>query len=167
MKKILLTLIGVPVLSMALVAQNGVTVSNLAVSNGSPSTVTFDVRWTNDHALDFVWSDTVWVWVDYNNKGRMERLPLSAGATLTATSPGGKVVEAPGNDQGVWVVGNARTNSSFSATVQLVTTVTEIGGACAYASNYPPVGKYTAANKIAFTGTPEYKVILEKNDNST
>jgi hypothetical protein len=147
----------------ALMAQNGVTVSNLAVSGG---TVTFDVSWKNT-GMQPVWSDTVWVWVDYNKNGVMERLPLSAGATLTATSPGGKVVEALGNDQGVWVVGNARTNSSFSATVKLLTTITNIGGACVYGSNYPPVGKYTSTTNIAFTGTPQYTIVLKKEANST
>ena len=55
------------------VAQNGITVSNLRTE---PGTVTFDVRW-GDKSLPAVWSDTVWVWVDYNNAGKMRRLPLS------------------------------------------------------------------------------------------
>jgi hypothetical protein len=116
-----------------------------------------------------LWSDTVWVFVDYNNAGVMERLPLLPGATLTATSAEGvgKVKEEPGNNQGVWVMGNARNAGSFSATVQLPTAVSGIGGACVYGSNYPPVGKYTTATNISFTGTPDYKVILERNDKST
>jgi hypothetical protein len=162
MKKFLLTIIYVSVIPMALFAQNGVTVSNLAVSNGSPSTVTFDVSW-KDTGMQPVWSDTVWVWVDYNNNGVMERLPLvTSSATLTATSAVGvgKVVPVDGNIQGVWVVGDARDAGAFSATVRLVTTVTEIGGACAYASNYPPVGKYTSATEIEFTGTPGYDLVF-------
>jgi hypothetical protein len=147
-----------------LLAQNGVTVSGLAISAG---TVTFNVSWDRDAMPVELWSDTVWVFVDYNNKGVMERLPLSPGATLTATSPGGKVIEEPDNNKGVWVAGNARSAGSFSATVQLLTTVNSVGGACVYASNYPPVGKYLSASEISFTGTPEYKVVLERNDEST
>jgi uncharacterized protein (TIGR02145 family) len=97
----------------------------------------------------------------------MERLPLLSGATLTATSPGGKVIEETNNNQGVWVVGNARSAGSFSATVKLLTSVKDVGGACVYGSNYPPVGKYISASEITFTGTPEYKVVLERNDEST
>ena len=77
-------------------AQNGVTVSNLVLEAG---TVTFDVSW-GDKPLPAVWSDLVWVFVDYNNTGKMERLPLLSGATLTATSaPGvGKVIEVLDNN---------------------------------------------------------------------
>jgi hypothetical protein len=146
-----------PALSLA---QNGVTVSGLDVK---PGTVTFNVSWKNTGVPD-VWSDTVWVFVDYNNgTGKMVRLPLSPGATLTATSaPGaGKVMEVPGNDQGVWVVGNARSAGSFSATVQLLTATTGLYAMCAYTSNYPPVGKYLSAEKLSFTGTPEYQLLLK------
>jgi uncharacterized protein (TIGR02145 family) len=152
-----------------LAQSNGVKVSNLLVSAGTPSTVTFDVQWTNDHAPEFVWSDTVWVFVDYNNNGKMERLPVT-GATLTATSASGvgKVVEDAGNNQGVWVVGNARNAGTFSATVQLFTTVKDVAGACAYASNYPPVGKYSNdAPLLSFTGTPPYELLLAKVGNPT
>jgi hypothetical protein len=153
----------------ALAAQ--VTTSNLAISTGSPTTVTFNVQWTNDHAPDFVWSDTVWVFVDYVKDGAWVRLPLSlnAGATLTATSaPGeGRVMEEPENDQGVWVVGNARSAGSFSAAVQLFTAITHITGACAYASEYPPVGKYTAVDKIAFLGTPQFTITIKKEGEET
>jgi hypothetical protein len=146
-----------------LAAQNGVTVKGLNVSSG---TVTFNVSWKNT-GMPALWSDTVWVFVDYNNKGVMERLPLLPGATLTATSPGGKVIEEPDNNKGVWVAGNARTNSSFSATVKLLTAIMDVGGACMYGSNYPPVGEYLSSTEISFTGTPEYKVVLERSDKST
>jgi uncharacterized protein (TIGR02145 family) len=147
---------------------NGVKVSNLLVSAGTPSTVTFDVQWTNDHAPEFVWSDTVWVWVDYNNNGVMERLPLS-GATLTATSAldVGKVVEDAGNNQGRWLVGNARDASTFSATVQLLTALANFSGVCAYASNYPPMGEYISSTEISFTGTPPYNIVLKNNSGGT
>jgi uncharacterized protein (TIGR02145 family) len=156
-----LLLLCVPVLLFA--QGNGVKVSNLAVSTGSPTTVTFNVSW-NKTGMPDVWSDTVWVFVDYNNNGVMERLPVTS-ATLTATSaPGvGKVVEDAGNNQGMWVVGNARTQGSFSATVKLLTTVKDVAGACAYASNYPPVGKYSSdAPILSFTGTPPYELLLAK-----
>jgi uncharacterized protein (TIGR02145 family) len=158
---------------IVLPAQNGVTVSNLIIDAG---TVTFNVSWDRNSEVlkdnKFVWLDSVWVFVDYNDKGTMKRLPLSAGATLTATSaPGvGRVKEEPGNDSGVWVIGNAKTASSgsFSATVKLLTATANLAGACAYASNYPPVGKYTATTKILFTGTPMYKIVLKEiTDGST
>jgi hypothetical protein len=96
----------------------------------------------------------------------MERLPVT-GATLTATSAlgVGKVVEDAGNNQGVWVVGNARSAGAFSATVKLFTATPDIAGACAYASNYPPVGEYSSdAPMISFTGTPPYELLLAKLD---
>jgi hypothetical protein len=141
-----------------LFAQNGVTVSNLAVDAG---TVTFNVSWKNS-GMPSLWSDTVWVFVDYNNAGKMERLPLLSGSTLTTTSPGGKVIEEPDNNKGVWVAGNARDAGAFSATVQLLTAVKDVGGACVYGSNYPPVGEYSKndASEIKFTGTPQYDVAL-------
>jgi hypothetical protein len=156
MKKILLLMmLCCPIM---LVAQNGVTVSGLAVNAG---TVTFNVSWKNT-GMPTLWSDTVWVWVDYNNAGKMERLPLLSGATLTDTSTGGKVIEEPDNNKGVWVAGNARTAGSFSATVKLLTAVQDVGGACVYGSNYPPVGEYSKndASEITFTGTPQYDVAL-------
>jgi hypothetical protein len=148
-----------------LFAQNGMTVSNLVVHTGSPTTVTFDVSWKNS-GMQPVWSDTVWVFVDYNKNGVMTRLPLTAGATLTKTSSPsvGKVREEPGNNQGVWVVGNARTAGSFSATVQLPTAISDIGGACVYASNYPPVGVFKNGDGIFFTGTPVYDLIFRDGD---
>jgi uncharacterized protein (TIGR02145 family) len=160
-KKLLLMMMCCPAL---LAAQgNGVKVSYLAVSAGSPSTVTFNVSWNREAMPVALWSDTVWVFVDYNNNGKMERLPVT-GATLTATSAPdmGKVVEDAGNNQGMWVVGNARNAGAFTATVQLFTEVKNVAGACAYASNYPPVGEYTSAAKISFTGTPPYELLLAK-----
>jgi uncharacterized protein (TIGR02145 family) len=162
MKKILLLMMCCPAM---LAAQNGVTVSNLNVAGG---TVTFNVSWNDNQPEDFLWSDTVWVFVDYNNgAGKMERLLLEQGATLTSTSPGGWVKEEPDNNTGVWVVGNARNEGSFSATVQLLTATANLAGVCAYASNYPPVGEYTAPNTIKFTGTPVYNLVLKHQDNET
>jgi hypothetical protein len=142
------------------------TITGLAVNAG---TVTFNVSWNKNNA-PALWSDTAWVFVDYNDAGVMKRLPLSTGATLTATSaPGvGKVVEISGNTDGVWVVGNARdaSSGSFSATVKLHTATTTATGACVYASNYPPVGEYTSATHISFTGTAPYKMILKDNGNN-
>ena len=63
-------------------------------------------------------------------------------------------------------MGNARQSESsgaFSATVQLLTATATanyptrpLHGACVYAINYPPVGRYTAANQIKFNGTPPF-----------
>jgi hypothetical protein len=148
-------------------AQNGVTVSGLVLNAG---TVTFDVSWDKDSPLmPEVWSDSVWVFVDYNDVGTMKRLPLSLGATLTETSaPGvGKVIEVLGNDQGVWVVGNARSAGSFSATVQLLTATATAAGMCVYASNYPPVGKFIIDGEVTFTGTPNYDLIVKKKGGGT
>jgi uncharacterized protein (TIGR02145 family) len=140
-------------------AQNGVTVEGVIVDSG---TITLTMNWQNTGMPD-VWSDTVWVFADYNKAGVMTRVPLSPGATLTATSaPGvGQVMGAPGNDRGVWVVGNARSAGSFSATVQLLTAATDLQGLCAYASNYPPVGRYVSTGKLSFTGTPKYTIVLK------
>jgi hypothetical protein len=128
-----------------------VTVSGLAVDAG---TVTFHVSWEKPMPVE-VWVDSAWVFVDYNNNGVMKRLPVT-GATATA----GTVTTIPGNDKGVWVAGNARTNDSFSAKVELFTEIKDVAGACAYASNYPPVGKYTSTTNIAFTGTPGYDLVF-------
>jgi hypothetical protein len=107
------------------------------------------------------------VFVDYNNAGKMKRLPLLPGATLTSTSPGGGVKEEPNNDEGVWVVGNARQEGRFSATVQLLTATAVNSGACAYASNYPPVGEYIDAKQIKFTGTPPYNLVIVSEGSGT
>jgi uncharacterized protein (TIGR02145 family) len=147
---------------LLLSAQNGVTVSGLAIDAG---TVTFNVSWDKDNPdMPELWSDSVWVFVDYNNAGKMERLPVT-GATASA----GTVIMAPNNNKGVWVIGNARTNGNFSATVQLhtATAAADFSGACAYASNYPPVGEYTSADRITFTGTPMYDIVLKHGDGST
>jgi hypothetical protein len=44
----------------------------------------------------------------------------------------------------------------------LLTATAVVGGACAYASNYPPIAKYTAADTISFIGTPVYDLIFEQ-----
>ncbi|MDR3184536.1 MAG: hypothetical protein LBT49_03925, partial [Prevotellaceae bacterium] len=115
-----------------------------------------------------VWSDTVWVFADYNNAGTMTRLPLAPGAKLSNFSwSGAKVIEEPGNNRGVWVVGNARSAGAFSATVQLVTTCGDARpcvptGMCVYAINYPPAARYTDVDKIHFTGTPPFYVAYKE-----
>jgi hypothetical protein len=175
MKKTLLVLLLLPLLGRGpgggLLSAQTVTVSNLSVSEGSPSTVTFDVSWTRPADPTAMWMDSAWVFVDYNNAGRMTRLKLllSSGATLTDTSaPGeGTLKEVPGNDRGAWVAGYARTDGSFSATVQLLTVTADLAGACAYASGYPPVGAWLDDAKLGFTGTPMYKVTLTLPDMTT
>jgi hypothetical protein len=92
----------------------------------------------------------------------MERLPVTS-----ATATAGTVEKISGNDTGVRLIGNARSAGSFSATVQLLTSQLDVAGACAYASNYPPVGEYTEANKIKFTGTPPYDLVLTSAESGT
>jgi hypothetical protein len=150
-KNLLLMMLCLPML-LAAQQTNGVKVSGLAVDAG---TVTFNVQWTNDHAPGFLWSDTVWVFVDYNQNGVMERLPVT-----DASVSAGTVTKTPSNDKGVWVVGDAREHTSFSATVQLLTATANLAGVCAYASNYPPVGKYLSSETVKFMGTPPYDLTL-------
>jgi uncharacterized protein (TIGR02145 family) len=109
-----------------------------------------------------LWSDTVWVFVDYNNAGKMERLPVSA-----ATASAGTAIKMDGNDKGAWVAGNARSAGSFSATVTLLTVTATATGACAYASNYPPVGEYVSDTEISFIGTPMYDIVLKHENGGT
>jgi hypothetical protein len=165
MKRLLLTIIYVSVIPTVLSAQNGITISNLSSGAG---TVTFDVRW-DKNAMPLLWLDSAWVFVDYNAAGVTTRLSLEAGATLTETSaPGvGKVVEVPGYPDGVWIIGNARTAGVFSATVKLLTATADFSNACAYASNYPPVGLYTSDTNLSFTGTLPYTIILKKDADGT
>jgi hypothetical protein len=162
MKKLLLIMFCWPLL---LTAQNGITLSGFTMSAG---TVTFDISWKRPMPVA-VWSDTVWVFVDYAVAGKMKRLPLLPGATFTATSvPGiGKVIEERGNNKGVWVVGNARSAGHFSATVQLLTSEANATGGCAYASNYRPAGKYNTPLNITFTGVPMYDLVLKHTSGNT
>jgi hypothetical protein len=119
-----------------------------------------------------VWSDTAWVFVDYNKDGKMERLPLS-GATLSSDPApswdGASVTMISG--YGAWVAGNARdattSNGTFTATVQLHTDETVLHGLCVYAINYPPVGQYEAADSIRFTGTPPFYLTFAGDGNAT
>jgi hypothetical protein len=136
---------------------NGVTVKNLIVSTGSPSTVTFEVSWKKADMPTRL-SDTVWVFVDYNDAGIMRRLTLTD-ATLVSPSAPTATITMP-NNQGAWVTGNARSAGSFSATVKLFTALATVNGICVYASNYPPTGQYTAAKTIKFTGTPAYHLVF-------
>jgi uncharacterized protein (TIGR02145 family) len=87
----------------------------------------------------------------------MERLPVTS-----ATATAGTVTKIQGNDKGIWVIGNARSAGSFSATVHLLTDIIDVAGACAYASNYPPVGEYIDATHISFKGTPMYEIVLKE-----
>jgi hypothetical protein len=117
------------------------------------------------------WSDTVWVFVDYNKDGVMKRLSSELGGTLsthTATAHseslnGGTVRLEPNNIKGMWVIGDARTNTagSFSATVEMYTSEKNLAGACAYGSSYPPVGEWVSPIKVNFTGTPIYEITLK------
>jgi uncharacterized protein (TIGR02145 family) len=120
------------------------------------------VEWDKD-ALPTLWSDSMWVFVDYNKNGKMERLLISGGTLTehTATKTGTGIF-IPENDMGAWVYGDARSAGSFSAKVQLFTKETDIiiAGACAYASSYPPVSNWISDAKLGFTGTPMYEITL-------
>jgi hypothetical protein len=179
MKKILFLLLLLPLLGKGLgggllFAQTA-TVSNLLVTEGTPTTVTFNVSWEQPASTATLWKDSAWVFVDYNNAGRMTRLKLSGGTLTyhtanTAQSPdAGKLIKLTGNDRGAWVTGDARTSAagSFSATVQLLTATQNIAGACVYASGYPPVGAWVSDEKITFTGTPVYEVTLMHTTNGS
>jgi uncharacterized protein (TIGR02145 family) len=152
------------------------TVSNLQVStgaSGSPSTVTFDVSWEKPVGPTAVWMDSAWVFVDYNKNGKMTRLLISGGTLTshtanTGVSPdAGKLIILTGNDRGAWVTGDAWKQGNFSAEVMLLSDETTIAGACAYASGYPPVGKYVSETEIVFTGTPMYEIKLLHEDGFT
>jgi hypothetical protein len=142
-----------------LFAQNGITITNFLMESG---TATFDVQWTNVHPTGFVWSDTAWVFVDYNNASTMTRLPIT-----NASVTNGSVIKIANNDKGVWVVGNARSAGEFSTTVTLFTEQPAVAGACAYAINYPPVGKYSNSKTIKFTGTPPFYLKYTNNTSAT
>jgi hypothetical protein len=161
MKKTLFLLLLLPLLGGGLLSAQ--TVSNLSVSAGSPSTVTFDVEW-DEATMPALWSDTMWVFVDYNKNGKMTRM-LITGGTLTEHS--GTAEFIPENTMGAWVSGDARTNGSFSATVQLLTATADLYGACAYASSYPPVANYVSESEIVFAGTPWYEIKLLHEDGFT
>jgi hypothetical protein len=157
------------ILPAALLSQ---TVSGLKVmpgAAGSASTVTFDVEWTAA-TLPTPWLDSMWVFVDYNKNGKMERLLISGGTLTehTATKTGTGIF-IPENDMGAWVYGDARYAGSFSTKVQLFTKEIDItiAGACAYASSYPPVSNWIDDTKIGFTGTPMYEITLLNSDGST
>ncbi|MDR3184824.1 MAG: hypothetical protein LBT49_05410 [Prevotellaceae bacterium] len=167
MKKLFLLMLLCPVM---LPAQ--ITISEFSVKPGSPATVTFNMQWTPPTDKNKVWSDTVWVFVDYNDKGEMKRLPLS-GATLTNSSwAAASVTMIDGNPNGAWVIGNARLprgEGSFSATVRLLTAstaTTNFPGACVYTINYPPMGNI-GGNKITFTGTPPFHLRLDDESSFT
>jgi hypothetical protein len=163
-----------------LCAQNGITISDFSANagtGGAATTLTFNVGWDKNMNMTEIWSDTAWVFADYNNAGTMTRLPLESGATLTAHSAEGDpaatyagVRQVPNNPQGVWVVGNAKegnSGGSFSATVRLFTSSTSLAGLCIYAINYPPVGRYTAVDSIQFNGTPPFYITYSNGSTAT
>jgi hypothetical protein len=169
MKKLFLLLLLPLLWGGCLFAQN-VTVTNLQVMEGTPSTVTFDVSWEKP-ASGTMWMDSAWVFVDYNKNGKMTRLLISGGTLTSHTantgmSPdAGKLIILTGNDRGAWVTGDAWKQGSFSAMVMLLSDETTIAGACAYASGYPPVSNWLSDTKLGFTGTPMYEITL--TDGST
>jgi hypothetical protein len=146
-----------------------VSVSGLKVE--TPGTITFRVEWSTPMPAPITdWSDSVWVFVDYNKAGNLIRLPLVAGgATLTWSTADGtaQVIEAPGNTRGVWVYGNARTAGNFSANVRLLTSEPSVSGACVYASNYPPTGTQETSGITRFTGSSPYELTFLDGSTAT
>jgi uncharacterized protein (TIGR02145 family) len=150
-----LLMLCVPAAVLSAQTGNGVTVSGLTVGAG---TVTFGVNWKQSEMPEG--NNKVWVFVDHNNNGVMTRLRVS-----DATVSAGTVTKLDDNDKGVWV-GNSLSAAEFSATVTLsFTSPSTISGACAYASNYPPVGEYATASSITFTGTPPFDLVLSPGGN--
>ena len=148
------------------VAQNGIEVSGLVVTAGSPASVTFNVSWNkNTMPQGVVWSDTVWVFVDHNVNGKMERMEVT-GAKVSA----GEIAQnlSPGNTKGVFVAGYARSAGAggYSATVTLATSQSDMAGVCAYVSNYRPVANFSSG-AYNFTGTPMYDLELKLPGGST
>jgi hypothetical protein len=163
----LFTVLLLPFAVSPLCAQNGITISDFSANVGAGgATLTFNMEWDrNATNMPAIWRDSAWVFADYNNAGTVTRLQLT-GATLTATSAPdvGKVIKLSGNNNGVWVVGNAKEGNSggaFSATVQLHTPTTYLAGACVYAINYPPVGQYETFNTITLKGSPPFELTFE------
>ncbi len=119
-------------------AAQEVTVTNLQVA--SDNTVTFNVSWGNRAG---VWSDTVWVFVDYFNmdKQQMWRLPIAA-----VQSSAGMAGMYTNNNAGFYIKGNARTagNFSTSCTVTPKAGIVTTGSIrpCVYVTDYPPVAEY-------------------------
>jgi hypothetical protein len=144
---------------------NGVSVSNLVVTAGSPASVTFNMSWKAADMPSIKWSDTVWVFVDHNVNGKMERLDV-----IDATVSAGSIVKSlsPGNTKGVFVAGYARSAGAggYSSTVTLAISQADVAGACAYVSNYRPVAEYNSG-VYEFTGTPNYRLELKLPGGST
>jgi uncharacterized protein (TIGR02145 family) len=123
-----------------------------------PGTVTFNVSWDKPD----VPGGKVWVFVDYNQNGVMQRLLVS-----DATASAGTAITVSGNDKGAWVI-NSENVDNFSATVTLsFNPSVAVSGACAYVSGYPPEAEYAAADRISLTGTPMYNIVLKNAGNDT
>jgi hypothetical protein len=167
--KLLLFLLLWCYISSGLYAQqhNGVTVTELNV--GIDNSITFKIEWGS--TMTHVWSDTVWVFADYNDNGVMKRLPLTSGAAFVTTSAPGESRVEDVNADGAKVVGNARsltnTSGSFSATVKLLTSQAGVSGVCVYASNYPPTGNFSSPVDVSFTGTQPYELVVKKEGGGT
>ncbi|MDR0738189.1 MAG: hypothetical protein LBF39_03835 [Prevotellaceae bacterium] len=156
-KHLLLLLLLYPTLATAQVSTGiGVSLTGFTVTG---STVTFTVSWSKNEQLA-QWSDSVWVWADYIDSGEMKRLPLNIDAAWASS---GTVIKIPGNNKGMYIVGNARTSdATFTTTVSLPFTG-EMSGICAYATNYLPLAEWNIGKtELTFTGTPNYSVVLQK-----
>ncbi len=145
-------------------AAQEVSVTNLQVASNNE--ITFNVSWGNRAG---VWSDTVWVFVDYFNmdKQQMWRLPVA-----NVQSSAGAAYLAPSNNAGFYIKGNARSAGNFSTAVTLtpVAGVVTTGSIrpCVYVTDYPPTGEYNLSGSsvtATLTGTAPYSV--QYNDGSS
>jgi uncharacterized protein (TIGR02145 family) len=137
--------------AFALWGQNGISISDFSATVGSPTTVTFKVAWNKKAG-----KDTAWVFVDYNDRGTMTRLSLENNGHTA--SPG--TITSP-NKQGAWVIIDTPASGIFMSTISLHSAATYLAGACVYAVNYFPKGRYTSASTVVFNGTPKYDVVLQ------
>jgi hypothetical protein len=159
MKKLLLLLL-CALSALTGAAQNGITISDFSAKAGSSTTLTFKVSWM-PLTSGKLWSDTAWVFVDYNAQGTMNRLQLSGGTLTDPSWDGATVIKIDGNDNGVQVVGNARTSGTFSATVHLLTATADLHGLCIYAINYPPAVEFVDNEHAKFRGTPPFMLTYD------
>jgi hypothetical protein len=135
-------------------AQSGVTVGELSITPGSPSSVTFEVSWNRADVPE----GKAWVFVDYNNAGTMTRLLIND----IAVTGDGTVQTINGNDKGAWVVNSGDVANFWTQVTISFRSQTIAAGACAYAINYPPVGEYVGHGQIQFTGTPPFELTFDE-----
>ncbi len=157
-------------LGVVSLAAQEVQVTNLKVA--ANKTITFDVSW-GDQNRTTLWSDTVWVFIDYWNidEQQMWRLPVKA-VTLTSTWAEARERMIPGNNAGFYIEGNAKgTRALFTATVSVTPAGEYPAGVlrpCVYVTDYPPVAEYSMTNDSVITvhlaGTAPYSGVYTNGE---